>query len=162
MDEALATYVEQIDWFSAVGKQPLPAWSMPAVAVASQNQALKYCSARGWEDVTLEAANELTGFLTRRYDERYSQWNDIVIAAKSRIVTPLADRVWQPFAAQRGLGKGFVDCVSWDVLSAIMEHEYRDCTERPIFFLHLLEVYCAGHFPCGWAGKWPAGQLRVW
>ena len=50
----------------------------------------------------------------------------------------------------------------WLERAAIMEHEYRDCAGRPEYFLHLLRVYRAGHFPCGWAGEWPAGQLLAW
>ena len=78
------------------------------------------------------------------------------------MVTPLAERVWRPFAERHGFGKVFVDCVSWNVLGAVMEHEYRRFQERPEFSLHLLRVYRAGHFPCGWSGEWPAGQLLAW
>jgi hypothetical protein len=161
MDEAFAAEVEAIRWFSEVGK-PLPAFSIPAVAVASKDEALKQCSDPAWEDETLEARNRLTEFLSMQHRDRDAEWNDITEAAKSRVVTPLVSRVWQPFAAQYGLGKVFVDCVSWDVLAAIMEHEYRDCRGRPVFFLYLLEVYRAGHFPCGWSGDRPGGQLLAW
>jgi hypothetical protein len=162
MDEAFAADVRAIRWFSAVGGKPLPAFNIPARAVASKEEALAHCSDPGWEDVTLEARNQLTGFLSRHHPDRHVAWNQITDAAKSAVVTPLATRVWQPFAERHGLDKVFVDFVSWDVLAAIMEHEYRDCTGRPVFFLHLLDVYRAGHFPCGWAGAWPKGKLLVW
>lgn len=161
MDEAFAADVETIRWFSAVG-EPLPLFSIPALAVASKDDALARCSDPAWEDVTLEARNRLTVFLSMHYRDRESEWNEITDAAKSRIVTPLVNRVWKPFADQHRLGRVFVDCVSWDVLAAIMEHEYRDCTGRPFFFLHLLDVYRAGHFPCGWSGEWPEGKLLAW
>ena len=74
----------------------------------------------------------------------------------------MCDLIWRPFAERQGLGKAFTDAVSWDVLAAVMEHAYRDCSGRPTLFLQLLQVYRAGHFPCGWSGDWPDGMLLVW
>ena len=102
MDEAFAADLEAIHWFSAVGK-PLPALSMPTVAVASKDEALEHCSNPAWEDVTLEARNRLTEFLFMRDRAPDTEWNDITKAAKSRAVTPLVSRLWQPFAAKHGL-----------------------------------------------------------
>lgn len=161
MDEVFVKDIETIRWFSAVG-DPLPEFRIPTVAIASKAEALAHCSDPAWGDGTLEARNRLTEFLCMRYRERDAQWNVIAELAKARTITPLVKRVWEPFAERHELGKVFVECVSWDVLAAIMEHEYRDCTGRPVFFLHLLEVYRAGHFPCGWSGEWPAGRLLAW
>jgi hypothetical protein len=160
MDEVFAADVEGIRWFSAVGEQ-LPAFNLPAIAVASTVAALEHCSDPAWEQVTLEARNQLTESLCKRYRDRYAEWNNVADAAQSRVVTPLVNQVWKPFAERYELGKVFVDCVSWDVMAAIMEHEYRDCSGRPVFFLDLLDVYRAGHFPCGWSGEWPKGNLLV-
>lgn len=162
MDEALARELEAVDWFAACG-QPLVVSPPFAVSqVGSWGEAIERCSEQSWEDTTLEARNHLTVFLHTHHRNDYRDWNTITDAAKDRIVTPLASRVWQPFAERHGLGKVFVDSVSWDVLAAIMEHEYQNCPNRPEFFLHLLRVYQAGHFPCGWSGEWPAGQLFIW
>jgi hypothetical protein len=30
------------------------------------------------------------------------------------------------------------------------------------FFLELLTIYQAGHFPCGWQGEWPKGKLLLY
>ena len=42
-----------------------------------------------------------------------------------------------------------------------MEDTYKKCKKRPVFFLHLLEIYESGNLPCGWEGKWPDGKLIV-
>ena len=108
----------------------------------------------------LEARNAMTRFLHAHYRRRRDQqWNEITKLAKDLCVLPLARDVWKPFAEARSLGKSVVDSTSWNVLAAIMEHEYRDCAGLPVFFSHLLEVYRSGHFPCGWVGTWPAGKL---
>jgi hypothetical protein len=162
MDEALALEFERIRWFASAGQEHSIALPFPLIQVSSCAEAIEMCSAPAWDDVTLEARNRLTEYLHLRHRERYQQWNDITDEAKTRIVTPLAERVWQPFARLHGLGKVFIDCLSWDVLAAIMEHEYRDCSGRPIFFQHLIDVYRAGHFPCGWRGEWPGGLLLAY
>ena len=162
MDEAFARNLEAIDWFRSCGQTPAGDLPFAATPVASWDEAIERCSDLSWENTTLEARNELTAFLSVHSRREDQNWNVITEAAKARVITPLAERVWQPFATRVGLGKVFVDCVSWDVLAAVMEHEYRACTGRPEWFQQLLRVYQAGHFPCGWSGEWPSGRLWVW
>jgi hypothetical protein len=54
-----------------------------------------------------------------------------------------------------------VHSMSWDVFGALMENSYLDTHHPAHFFLELLWVYEAGHFPCGWLGNWPSGKLIV-
>jgi len=162
MDEAFAQELEAVDWFSSCG-QPLSV-SLPfsIVQVGGWVEAIERCSDQSWEDTTLEARNRLTEFLCAQHHDEYLGWNTITDAAKARVVTPLMNRVWQPFAERHGFSKLFVDTVAWDVLAAIMEHEYQNCHNRPEFFLPLMRVYHACHFPCGWSGEWPVGHLFAW
>ncbi|HEX3313745.1 MAG TPA: hypothetical protein VHR72_02585 [Gemmataceae bacterium] len=162
MDESFALELEEIQWFHACGKSVEASLPFGAEQVQSWNQAIANCSDPSWENTTLEARNRLTVFLHSRHRDEYQQWNAVTIAAKSRIVTPLTNRVWRPFAENGGLGKVFVGCVTWDVLGAVMEHEYGRLPERPEFFLQLLRTYRAGHFPGGWIGDWPDGKQLVW
>jgi len=46
-------------------------------------------------------------------------------------------------------------------LGALMGNSYLDTHHPAHFFLELLWVYEAGHFPCGWLGDWPSGKLIV-
>jgi hypothetical protein len=43
-----------------------------------------------------------------------------------------------------------------------MENAYLGSGHSCFFFLELLTVYEAGHFPCGWVGDWPRGKLVVY
>ena len=123
---------------------------------------MDFCSTQAWEDTTLDARNRLTEFLHRHHREVYQRWNAIAVSTKERVVSRLCETSWRPFAESKRFPKRFLDSVSWDVLAAVMEHEYRNCKGRPDFFLQLLRVYRAGHFPCGWSGRWPGGRLLVW
>jgi hypothetical protein len=42
-----------------------------------------------------------------------------------------------------------------------MANSFLASGHRVFFFLELLGVYEAGHFPCGWRGEWPLGSLVV-
>jgi hypothetical protein len=66
--------------------------------------------------------------------------------------------------------KAWVQClhatVLLDINLAAVEVAYRRrFPKAPIFFEHLLQVYEAGHLPCGWDGDlddWPNGELIVY
>ncbi len=162
MDESFAKELQDIRWFSRCGTPVSAVLPFPIEQVSGRGEAIERCSDQAWEDVTLEARNLLTEFLHAKHRVEYQRWNTIAEEAERRIITPLRDRFWQPFADENTLGQSFLDCVSWDVMAAVMEHEYRGSRGRPDFFLGLLEVYRAGFFPCGWSGDWPGGTLWVW
>ena len=162
MDEILAQQLESIDWFKNGGAPFVFDVPFPIEAVFSLSEALERCADPLWEDCTLEARNRLTAFLHKNYPEAYLDWNMITAQAKERVVLPLSKGVWRSFAKQNNCGDSFIHSVQWDVLTAIMEHEYKSCAGRPCFFQDLLKIYKAGHFPCGWEGNWPTGRLVVW
>jgi hypothetical protein len=162
IDRIFTAEVSAISWFAHCGaplSAPVP---FPVQSVATWKEAAKFCAQPVWADTTLEAGNVLTVFLHHHAREDFERWNEITIEAKLTCVIPLSDTVWKAFAEQHGLGQRFISSVQWDVLSAILEHEYRHVAERPTFFLHLLALYRAGHFPCGWIdGEFPNGTLLV-
>ena len=94
--------------------------------------------------------------------ERYQDWNEITRKFKTDVVMPFTTKVWEPFQQQHGLHVKVVHCVQWDILAAMMENAYMNSNHGSYFFLELLTVYEAGHFPCGWRGEWPQGSLVVY
>jgi len=162
MNEISVTELENISWFGSVGLPLELNLPFGVIAVPSWKEAMRSCSDPIWEDATLEAQNRLTEFLFSCNTKQYGDWNYITKDAKTRIITPLVEQVWYPFSQSHGLDKIFVDSVSWDILGAIMEFQYRKCSGHPVFFLPLLDIYQAGHFPCGWQGEFPRGRLMVY
>ena len=162
MDEEFARQLEAVDCTAASQEWQSLAISLPfpAVPVRSWGEAIAHCTDQSWEDATLEAQNRLTEFLHKHHRDDYQHWNVIVAAAKTRIVTPLVERVWRPFADRHSLGKVLVDCMSWDVLAAIMEHEYRRFSGRPEFSLHLLRV--VGSRPAAADERGRSGEEARW
>ncbi len=162
MDESFARGLEKIHGIDDCGAPLIAPLPFDAEQVSGWPQAMDLCSSQAWEDATLDARNRLTEFLHRHHRDAYQRWNGIAVSAKERVVSRLCETSWRAFADRMGLGKSLLDAASWDVIAAVMEHEYRSCKGRPDFFLQLLQVYRAGHFPCGWQGRWPGGRLLVW
>jgi hypothetical protein len=170
LDAKFLAAVEAIPWFDACGKAIEVDSPFAVQPVASWTDAEAACLDQAWEDATLEARNALTVFLHHKEHHGLSclwrrslkDWNKVTVEAKRRCVTPLAEKVWRPFTQEHGLSVKLVHSLEWNVLAAIMEHEYGHLDGRPTFFLHLLELYRAGHLPCGWTGgTYPSGKLLV-
>ncbi len=51
--------------------------------------------------------------------------------------------------------------LQWILHAYLMEAAYREVLLQPLFFDSLIQVYEAGHIPCGWDGEWPNGQLVI-
>ncbi|WP_233585033.1 hypothetical protein, partial [Aquabacterium soli] len=159
IDESFIEAIGVIRWFDKCGHTAGFDIPIAAEPVHSWNEAMAACESQEGRDAMLEARNQLTSFLCAKYPKEDQRWNEVTDEAKRRCVTPLSTQVWQPFAQKRGYSNDLVHSTQWNVLAAIMEHEYEYCIGRPAFFLYLLEVYRSGHFPCGWVGSWPSGKL---
>jgi hypothetical protein len=158
----LPTRIKTIRWFSKCGESLALDLTMETDRVRSWTTAMQACQSATWENVELEAQNQLTMWLHRNDPEHYEAWNDIVDVHKTEVITPLVREKLAPFQFERGLDSVFVNAISWDVLGALMENSYLSSRHRAYFFLELLWVYEAGHFPCGWLGDWPDGKLVVY
>lgn len=157
----VASRIGSIDWFSQCG-QPLSLdLSMKTEQVMSWPAAIASCKESAWENVELEAQNQLTLWLHFNDRASYQKWNEIAVAQKKVVVGPLIEKTITPFQVKHDLDIGFVHSVEWDILGALMENACLSSGHRAFFFLELLMIYEVGHFPCGWIGEWPHGRLRV-
>lgn len=157
----VASRINTVDWFSHCGERCSLALSMEPRWVTSWSQAIETCKELVWENVQLEAQNQLTLWLHLNDHENYQKWNEIVAAHKTAVVNPITEKAIAPFQNRHGLDAVLVHSVQWDMLGAMMENSYMTSGHSAFFFLELLIVYEAGHFPCGWEGEWPVGRLLV-
>ena len=154
----LPARIKSICWFSRCGEPLALDLTMEIERARSWPEALGACQSLRWENIQLEAQNQLRAWLP---PDRYRVWNDIVVRHKAELIAPLVEEKIVPFQLQQGLDVAIVHSISWDVLGALMENSYLDVRHPVHFFLELLWVYEAGHFPCGWLGDWPSGKLIV-
>jgi len=157
----ISTRVKAIDWFVNCGKPTALDLTMNIEQVKTWNQAMKSCKSLKWETVELEAQNQLTLWLHLHDHGEYQKWNKVVDAHKKAVINPLKKNKIEPFQTKAGLNVSLVHSVQWDVLGALMENSYMNSGHSVFFFFELLLVYESGHFPCGWKGRWPKGNLIV-
>ena len=154
--------IKKIDFFSNCGKMLKIKTSYNIKYVKSWKESKTFYSDQNWENTTLEAGNELTSFLSKGHPDQYNQkWNEMVRLAKATVINDILPKI-EEYAKINSLDKGFINCVKWDILGAVLEDIYKEYKKEPIMFLKLLEIYESGNFPCGWIGTWPEGSLVVY
>lgn len=148
--------LDSVEWFVNVGNKD----QNQVEFVDSWGAAIKSCSALEWENLTLEAANQLRERIREKSKERLNQWNSIL-----KIVKPFSDALVRDKSEHvmvlNKLPESFLKCVRWDIFHLCMEAEYSDLVE-PAFFSSLSFYYFHGHFPCGFSGNFPNGQFIVY
>ena len=141
----------RIDWFANIGK---PA-SLAGVRQIEQGDLGSSLASDAWEATTLEARNAITERLARLHPIKYQAWNELAGQAKTAL-QPL----WQKLPVALADNATLAD-LQWILHAYLMEAAYREVLLQPLFFDSLIQVYEAGHIPCGWDGEWPNGQLVI-
>jgi hypothetical protein len=179
--------LEQVDWFHAVGRGNVPGVKM----VSSWMEAVVNCAGGKWETVQrdalylhkLEIYDTIRGLSPEQRRQRdldaireevttgtfmeaspylpmdFPQWDRIREEIKP-VVAALVARKTAPVVAKAGLPDIVAKRATWDILCMAMEFEFAEIVP-PSFFDGMTAVYLHGHFPCGWEGDWPDGQLVV-
>jgi hypothetical protein len=157
--EALIARLVAVEFFRAAGtKENVPAG---ASQVASWKEALARSRVKNFDDVKLEARGDMTAELSNHHPDRYNgRWNELTRELRPRVIATFEPRCAE-FIAKHGLSADLWNGTRWDILGACMECEYADIVEAG-FYARLMDVYIAGHFPCGWTGGvYPAGHLEI-
>ncbi|MGS2740054.1 hypothetical protein [Sinomicrobium sp. M5D2P17] len=145
-----------INWLSrtGAGSSDRDVVTLSTVSVAS-----RHLESPEWEDVTLQAANEITARLSVNNHRDFHHWNTYAQEAREFVETHILPELPDVHGFDSKL---IIQCVSWDTVHFIMERIYRRGLRPPFFYENLIQVYQSGHLPCGWEGRWPDGKLKVY
>ncbi|MGY5954936.1 Cytoplasmic protein [Kosakonia sp. BK9b] len=144
-----------INWFINIGK---PTALEHVTQVANDKDFIKAITGDDWEDITLEARNEITGYLAKKHSNDYQNWNTC-----ARDAQKIVDAEIIPLVKKAGIAENAVlDSIKWDLVSFLMEDVYKKHLKGKLFFESLIDVYENGHVPCGWEGEWPVGRLVIY
>ena len=161
LNPILLERIRNINWFQSVGEPVENSFDREIVNIREWEEAQTYFLSEVWEDAELQAQNALSAFLSQYHKTEDRQWNKIVMASQEFLKSDVESKVL-PFAEWHKLDKNFYATVRWSLVGAIREDAYKECNPPVRFFTDLLDIYEAGHFPCGWVeGKWPEGKLVV-
>ena len=148
--------LENASWFSRVGVKD----AATAIVLASWPEAIDHCCTFDWVDLRTDAMNEYRERVAKRSKERWHLWNHIADEVK-KITFPLVDRRIEAVVCEHHLPKIFGITVRADITNLCMEAEYAD-VYPPGFFTSNAYWYVNGHFPCGWRGIFPKGELLIY
>jgi hypothetical protein len=154
--QATLEELRQARWFANVGVND----TETADVLNSWDQAIESCSSDEWRELCMEAANQYRERLVERSPERFGKWNDLVGEIKP-VTERLAREKVSAVMEQHKLPIALLHSVSWDMLHVCMEAEYAD-VYPPGFYASQAYWYIKGHFPCGWRGQFPRGELVIY
>jgi len=151
--------IEAISWFRSCGNELTVELKYPFSQLNSWTGVKKAYSTLKWENTRLEVSGDLSIYLLKNYPSKRQEWNLIAEESKNFLYQKVKNKLIVVKEKQQ-LDQKFLDCVMWDLVHAFIEDAYKDLNP-PIFYLELLKIYEIGHFPCGWKGKWPQGELLL-
>lgn len=147
--------LEGINWFSSVSQE----YNDSFYRVVSSDDFILSIQSDEWEDATLEARNEITGFLAKRHAMIYQDWNKLAEEARGFVENVIIPSVPNIDGVDM---KIIFTNMKWDLVNYLLEDAYKDKLKQSLFFNELISVYENGHIPCGWDGVWPNGNLVIY
>ncbi|EOI3445999.1 hypothetical protein ACMSWW_004062 [Cronobacter turicensis] len=111
-----------------------------------------------WENTSLEARNNITGFLAKNHSSAFLEWNKLADIAADIIENKIIPQI--PIVAESQ--EMLLSNIKWDLLNYLLEDAYGSYLNKPFFFGNLINIYEKGHIPCGWDGQWPRGNLIIY
>lgn len=136
--------LENIPWFDAVGRA---VEVEGAVGAKSWAEAISHCTSDAWNDLRLQARNQMTMKIWETSQARWREWNELNREI-GPLILDLVSRKSQSVMAENGVRDEFLGSVVHDVALAVMECEYGDLVS-PGLPQVILGFYRLGHFPCG-------------
>ncbi|MEM0966253.1 MAG: hypothetical protein AAGJ81_08915 [Verrucomicrobiota bacterium] len=133
-----------IDWLNRIGQKDS---IKDAINVQDRDEAISMAMSDDWTDFRLEMRNEVTGFLSSRHSQNYTEWNNSARALRGFFDVHIAPKV-EGRISDLNLGSKLIEAIGWDIVTALQEIAFSQF-RIPRFHDRLLEVYQNGHLPCG-------------
>lgn len=117
-----------------------------------------------WENVSIDAINELTEFLFFNYRQLWNSniWNVIAIDVRENFLPQFCKKI--EYACKKHFGEiypNIIEDVKWNTANIIMAYTFQDYL-KSTFYTELLRIYEAGFLPCGWKSKYPTGRILIY
>lgn len=109
----------------------------------------------------LNRMGDFTTYLLKNHKAEYNKyWNDEVREIKEQYISKISEKVI--FSLKNNdLSVGILDDIKMNLLSIFMLEYYAKYYSSD-YYTKMLEIYLAGHLPCGWLGEYPNGKFVVY
>ena len=104
---------------------------------------------------------DFTTYLFKNHKLEYNKnWNDEVREIKEKYIPMISEKV-SIALTNNGMLSNILNDINMNILSIFMLEYYSESYSCD-FYNKMLEIYLAGHLPCGWAGEYPNGKFVVY
>jgi len=160
--QATFKQLEESQWFSHIGQglNNEGKITVPVVILKSWSEAIQECQKDGWDLVLNESANNFREMLVKASKEEFRTWNDHVRMVKE-ISVPFVKSRFLDLQVKYGLPTCVEDTLRWIVTMTLVESEYYHILPTLGNHAKLAFWIVNGHFPCGWKGEFPNGNLII-
>ncbi|EOI5727223.1 hypothetical protein ACMS09_000616 [Cronobacter malonaticus] len=155
INQAAIDRLLRINWLENVGKDLHISGTVRIDNIIDFENSLQ---SEEWENTSLEARNDITGFLAKKHSNSFLEWNKLADIAADIIENKIIPQI--PIVA--GNQEVLLSNIKWDLLNYFLEDAYGSYLNKPFFFENLINIYEKGHIPCGWDGLWPQGNLIIY
>lgn len=157
---AFYNILDEINWFSNVGIYMRSEF----YRITSWRHALLILKSIESENALTESGNEIS----RRVPDEIFQdtWNETVEVIKEKFYGKLNQSIKNiGLEIKENISseqlKEIKDVIQWDILNYVLLCEYGEYVKKKGIYDLKKRIYIAGHYPCGWIGDYPEGQLAV-
>jgi hypothetical protein len=154
--------LKRADWFAHVGQNLLNTGviTVPVSIATSWVDAAKWCGKEDWSFTLNEFTNIYTQSLAKIAPKQYHDWNDRVKLVKQSSV-PLVRVKIESIPNDIVLSSNVESKLQGMIAMVLLEAEFAD-TVPPGNHSKLAFWLVNGHFPCGWKGEFPNGNLVIY
>ena len=150
----------EINYFHNIGKSDTGGINFQCEYIDSLEKALKHLESRKWDLIQTERLGDISANLSKYHKEASRTWNDAVATVRAEIYPFVLEKV-ESLQIESSHISIIKKNVRYDIIAIATSIIYQDLY-RSEFHKRILDIYMAGHLPCGWCGKSDRGYLIVY
>ncbi|MBC6308209.1 hypothetical protein HCJ66_01450 [Listeria sp. FSL L7-1582] len=112
-----------------------------------------------WENLCLEERGTFTAFLSNNNRDLFRNWNHLTAEVKEKII-PITEEKLDKLISEGYLLEDMKSQIKFDIVNITLYKSYSSVV-RSDFYELMYSIYLSGYIPCGWAGKYPKGKIKV-
>lgn len=150
--------ITNCEWLSRCGKKDSFTFD---IKLMDEENALNSIISPSWERVWMEARDDFSAYLGDNCKEVYErEWNIHTKKYRTEFVNPLCESLKRNYPDDEKYNT-VINFVRSNIIFLFMYNLFSDYYSNR-FFDEMLEIYLAGHVPCGWEGSYPNGNFKVY
>ena len=155
--EEFANKMLECDWLGRCGMEDDLGFD---VTYVKENKVGKLLGSPKWNKIYYDVRGDFTSYLSINHREADRYWNVTVNMIKEKYISVISVSLERVLCNNPDKDE-ILAWVQFNIIDMFMIHFYSEYYHDE-FYDKTLKIYMAGHFPCGWEGRYPNGNFTVW